>query len=1344
MTDRLHGCLRRVLLFLCTLAACAVSGETTSAVFHPVEPFETGTQESPLFRFDAGGFGGAKGRTIDGLPISGFASRTFRIVAPNDSLASMRTRIEIVEDDGSRFVDIPPVRQLVAESETHPGDRVGLYEIGGDYFGTALVDGILHELVPGGNSTKGEPGLYRFHRLDPEDGPAPGWCETETTPESIEAQIDAEATAAEHPEPARSRGVRASAVATREVDFAIECAWEHVSRFADVDAAIRHVLAVVAEVNNIYIRDVGVQFRISHMRMWNTPADIYTGPTSSDYLVGIMNEMRRPSAPATLTSSDLAHLFTANANAGGAAFLAYTCPSSGANMGYSDLTSSDEYPFTGYSWSVDVTAHEVGHNLGSPHTHCYSPPIDNCWGVEPGCFAGNFTRTEGTIMSYCHVSSATRLEFHPRVITVLKVAVQGYSCLADVPTSPADIYENDDAADLAKPLGGQNWQSRSIFPAGDVDWATIDLNHWAGIAIATEGTSGDTVLTLLDPWMNVLATSDDIDAGNPFSRIEAGCADTPLAPGRYYVRVEEKGGDDTIAEYKLSFSANYCEVDQYEPDDTFAQATPVTLGIVQQHSILPAGDGDILKFTLASPTAFVARVEGPDIAAWFHMFLFDSTFKQIDEGAGSVCELSRNCGSAPTPAGTYYLKIIGQANSKVRNYTVRLFPCGPKAVVTQGDMAIPDGSGPVDFGATQQGLAQLARTFRVRNYGSAPLALSNLSVPEGFVVSDGLAPTLASGAFDVLAIELPPASPGVRSGSVSFATNDPDAPLYDFTVAGEVGAQSSEVAVFDGTTKIANGGDVVDFGRAAVGGSALSRTFAVRNMGTLPLATGNLAVPAEFSISEPLASVIPGSSSGLEIKSASPALVFGANPTFLDIPLVFSTPGPIAEVTVNVDVTHPSTYTLGINLFHPDNTRVVLFPNLGDFGKNLTDTTFDDSAAMPITSATPPFTGTFRPSSPLSAFKGKNAAGTWRLQFVDPQPPNPPSEPKLINSYTVTVRTEAFGQDTFTVQLPTADAGEFSGTASFDTDDGDENPFSFPVAGFVGEVPTLASFTLAGGAAAQSANPVPFAFTESGIFPATSVEVCESADFASFVSFPVPGGPFAFPFASGISGPRTLHARLRNESGAGNVRSASTIFDNQPPTATVGPAGGGADWRHGLLLQPLQGDGRALRGEGDRRVGRSSGRRMGVCVQPEQSDRQLLLCADGWRGNLRLRHRRQGHGGQRDAGAFLHGLQDHQRVEPRRERPLSAPLPVARGRTLDVPDGIHELGHRRLRRTARHGRAHRAADREQREHGGSGHQQPCRRALDHRCIRRLLVHDGRADFPLRYDTAQWPGRVHPA
>ncbi len=103
--------------------------------------------------------------------------------------------------------------------------------------------------------------------------------------------------------------------------------------------------------------------------------------------------------------------------------------------------------------------HELGHNMGSPHTHCYSPVIDQCYGGESGCYSGSVSCPaggKGTIMSYCHVSAGSggaacgtsNSEFHPRVQTLLesRLAANSPSCIASYEEPPPvdDILFRDD------------------------------------------------------------------------------------------------------------------------------------------------------------------------------------------------------------------------------------------------------------------------------------------------------------------------------------------------------------------------------------------------------------------------------------------------------------------------------------------------------------------------------------------------------------------------------------------------------------------------------------------------------------------------------------------------------------------------------------------------------------------------------------------------------------------------------------------------------------------------------------------------------------------------------------
>jgi len=101
---------------------------------------------------------------------------------------------------------------------------------------------------------------------------------------------------------------------------------------------------------------------------------------------------------------------------------------------------SYSYNAIGSNWSARSAAkyigHELGHNMGSPHTHCYDPPVDECYSAESGCFSGAEAcpaTVFGTTMSYCHLGSCgSTTDFHPTVQALLedRLASNSPECIA--------------------------------------------------------------------------------------------------------------------------------------------------------------------------------------------------------------------------------------------------------------------------------------------------------------------------------------------------------------------------------------------------------------------------------------------------------------------------------------------------------------------------------------------------------------------------------------------------------------------------------------------------------------------------------------------------------------------------------------------------------------------------------------------------------------------------------------------------------------------------------------------------------------------------------------------------
>ena len=137
--------------------------------------------------------------------------------------------------------------------------------------------------------------------------------------------------------------------------------------------------------------------------------------------------------------------------------------------------------------------------------------------------------------------------------------------------------------------------------------------------------------------------------------------------------------------------------------------------------------------------------------------------------------------------------------------------------------------------------------------------------------------------------------------------------------------------------------------------------------------------------------------------AGAPVAIPDGDTTGIDIPVVLTGTGPISRLVFSIDGSacsaDPGSTTVGLDhtwvgdvsltLSSPAGTSVSLLNAAGgpnNSGNNFCQTVLDDTAATSIqdvTVAQAPFTGTFRPASPLAAFSGQPATGTWNIHAAD-------------------------------------------------------------------------------------------------------------------------------------------------------------------------------------------------------------------------------------------------------------------------------------------------------------------------------------------------------------------------
>jgi gliding motility-associated-like protein len=92
-------------------------------------------------------------------------------------------------------------------------------------------------------------------------------------------------------------------------------------------------------------------------------------------------------------------------------------------------------------------------------------------------------------------------------------------------------------------------------------------------------------------------------------------------------------------------------------------------------------------------------------------------------------------------------------------------------------------------------------------------------------------------------------------------------------------------------------------------------------------------------------------------------------------------PDMLASVCVNID--HNWDDDLDIFLVAPNGRQIVLSTDNGNQGDDYTNTCFTINAPLSITAGSAPFTGNYRPETPLSDLYGTNVNGTWTLRVID-------------------------------------------------------------------------------------------------------------------------------------------------------------------------------------------------------------------------------------------------------------------------------------------------------------------------------------------------------------------------
>jgi uncharacterized repeat protein (TIGR01451 family) len=163
----------------------------------------------------------------------------------------------------------------------------------------------------------------------------------------------------------------------------------------------------------------------------------------------------------------------------------------------------------GGSSNTNLIGHEIGHNAGSRHTHCYSPEVDQCYNAQSGCYSGTpscpdfsgiipgIQAGRGTIMSYCHFGApsgaacgSNQPYFHPTVVGNIQESIDANTPSCVQLAAGADLsIEKSDSEDPIGRGAGLTYQV-TVTNLGPIDATAVEVTEALPAGVSLVSTSG--------------------------------------------------------------------------------------------------------------------------------------------------------------------------------------------------------------------------------------------------------------------------------------------------------------------------------------------------------------------------------------------------------------------------------------------------------------------------------------------------------------------------------------------------------------------------------------------------------------------------------------------------------------------------------------------------------------------------------------------------------------------------------------------------------------------------------------------------------------------------------------
>ena len=765
----------------------------------------------------------------------------------------------------------------------------------------------------------------------------------------------------------------------------------HGGTVADALAAIN---ATITRINEVFERDLGITLEL----VAETEQVIYANKDTDPYGINLNSEVQN-----TLTSQvgpenyDVGHLFHKDYNGGNAGFIASACIDSQKGSAYSSAITPQ-----GDVFDLDFVAHELGHQFGANHTWSYESE-GTMVQAEPG--------SGSTIMGYAGISGLNNVAlngddyFHYLSILQIMDYVKSTSCGEVIPilNNPPQITS---AGDYTIP------KSTAFILTGnamDADTTDVLTYNWEQIndGIVTYKSFGPTNVS----GANFRSIQPTVNSSRYFPRLSSivagNLAQTNPNTNSTWETISDVERDFNFA---LTVRDNAPGGGQLDSDIVTVQVTekagPFTITSQASNETYIAGTKQEITWDVANTNQFPVNAQKVDI------------FFSANGGTSFPLKLADG---VPND-GKHEIQIPGFATA-----TARIMVRADDNIflaVNSSDFNITTSEIVMDFPKLQYEICQgsdLTTSFIYSTFEGfseeatfsatgLPTGLTADFSPESTAINDTLVSltfsntnTVSPGKYPITILATTPSiTKSIEIDLTILDTNFTNVELQqpaNGTTDTSLGVKLEWASNIMHTSYDLEIADDPDFTSIIKTDSTIFNSYLTDNLTegkTYYWRVKPKNKCGEGSFSQPFSFSTIDLDCGTRNATGLPLTISPSRPSTTTSTLAIQNDLTIADIKVNLDLSHTFLADLEVNLISPSGIKVTLVSNSCGGSQNIQATFTDD--ADPFSCGTiPAIQGAVKPLGSLSAFKGESSFGEWTLEIIDIAP----SDGGSLNSFSI-------------------------------------------------------------------------------------------------------------------------------------------------------------------------------------------------------------------------------------------------------------------------------------------------------------------------------------------------------